>query len=372
MRVCVHRVVQLARDYATRRTAFGKLLKDHPLHLQTLARMEVSWQQTTQPPCSVSHHASLMPSCLKVETRAALLLVMDVCRLLGREESGTATQLDANLLRLLTPVTKLYTGKQVWSVVCEHESDTSPFWWNLLLPWFGFVSDGGCGVGGFGELRRTGLHRGYWLAWAAPWCTGEFSANTGYYNIFQFPCLYVFVFQVLSIWEGTTNVLSLDVLRCVARSSGMVLHAYFTHVKVGVQWILPANKLIHWSRTVLDRDVMCALVSLFSQSLLSGASGISSLAPAVRALDRSLSDLEDFVQVAAAKAPGYLELAARDLAYSLARIYMGGKLIHIHSPSICSCIYGQERSEEILEAWLHLTPQQSKYRLRFKLLCLYK
>lgn len=40
----VHRVVQLARDYATRRTAFGKLLKDHPLHMQTLARMEVSWQ----------------------------------------------------------------------------------------------------------------------------------------------------------------------------------------------------------------------------------------------------------------------------------------------------------------------------------------
>lgn len=38
---CVARVVQLARDYATRRTAFGKLLKDHGLHTQTLARMEV-------------------------------------------------------------------------------------------------------------------------------------------------------------------------------------------------------------------------------------------------------------------------------------------------------------------------------------------
>lgn len=40
----LHRVLQLARDYATRRTAFGKPLKDHPLHMQTLARMEVSWQ----------------------------------------------------------------------------------------------------------------------------------------------------------------------------------------------------------------------------------------------------------------------------------------------------------------------------------------
>lgn len=38
--------------------------------------------------------------------------------------------------------------------------------------------------------------------------------------------------QVLSIWEGTTNILSLDVLRCVARSSGIVLRAYFTHTKV--------------------------------------------------------------------------------------------------------------------------------------------
>lgn len=63
--LCVHRVVQLARDYATRRTAFGKLLKDHPLHMQTLARMEVSWQggeQTAQTRYKVSHHASPMPA----------------------------------------------------------------------------------------------------------------------------------------------------------------------------------------------------------------------------------------------------------------------------------------------------------------------
>lgn len=49
-------------------------------------------------------------------------------------------------------------------------------------------------------------------------------------EMFRLSC--VFLSQVLSIWEGTTNVLSLDVLRCVARSSGMVLHAYFTHTEV--------------------------------------------------------------------------------------------------------------------------------------------
>lgn len=212
----MRRVLQLARDYATRRTAFGKLLKDHPLHMQTLARMEV-------------------------ETRGAFLLVMDVCRLLGREESGIATQLDTHLLRLLTPVVKLYTGKQAVAVVSE-----------------GLES-----FGGQGYIEDTGL----------PGLLRDA--------------------QVLSIWEGTTNVLSLDVLRCVARSSGMVLHAYFTHVK----------------------------------SLLAGASSVSSLAPAVKAVDGSLSELEEFVQVAASRGQSYLELAARDLAYSLARIYTGALLI---------------------------------------------
>ncbi|KAM9393025.1 acyl-CoA dehydrogenase family member 11 isoform 2-T2 [Pholidichthys leucotaenia] len=212
----MRRVVQLARDYATRRTAFGKLLKDHPLHMQTLARMEV-------------------------EARGAFLLVMDVCRLLGREESGAATELDTHLLRLLTPVVKLYTGKQAVAVVSE-----------------GLES-----FGGQGYIEDTGL----------PGILRDA--------------------QVLSIWEGTTNVLSLDVLRCVARSAGSVLHAYFTHTK----------------------------------SLLSGASSVSSLAPAVKAVDVALAELEEFVQTAATRPPSYLELAARDLAYSLARIYTGALLI---------------------------------------------
>lgn len=120
--VFVFRVVQLARDYASRRSAFGKILKDHALHVQTLARMEAR--------LSTKHHSgwhkvssSLVPHLSwianpQVETRAAFLLVMDVCRLLGREESGVATQLDTNLLRLLTPVLKLYTGKQVNSYKC--------------------------------------------------------------------------------------------------------------------------------------------------------------------------------------------------------------------------------------------------------------
>ena len=36
------RMLQLSRDYAGKRTAFKKPLTSHPLHMQTLARMEVS------------------------------------------------------------------------------------------------------------------------------------------------------------------------------------------------------------------------------------------------------------------------------------------------------------------------------------------
>lgn len=212
----MRRVVQLARDYATRRTVFGKLLKDHPLHMQTLSRMEV-------------------------ESRGAFLLMMDVCRLLGREECDVATQLDSHLLRLLTPVVKLYTGKQAMAVVSE------------CLESFG----------GQGYIEDTGL----------PGILRDA--------------------QVLSIWEGTTNVLSLDVLRSVTRSSGLVFHAFFTHVK----------------------------------SLLASSSSVSSVAPAAKAVEGALSELEGFAKAAAAAAPSYLQLSARDLAYSLARIYTGALLI---------------------------------------------
>lgn len=35
------RMISLSREYARRRVAFGKLLKDHPLHMQMIAQMEV-------------------------------------------------------------------------------------------------------------------------------------------------------------------------------------------------------------------------------------------------------------------------------------------------------------------------------------------
>ena len=139
----MRRAVALARDYATRRVAFGAKLVDKPLHADTVAAMQA-------------------------ETHGAFLLSFRAVELLGREEAGTITEAEAVLLRLITPIAKLTTGKQAVAVASE------------TLESFG----------GAGYVEDTGLPR---LMRDA---------------------------QVLPIWEGTTNVLSLDVLRALGRSGG--------------------------------------------------------------------------------------------------------------------------------------------------------
>src|SRR5437763_576101 len=79
------------------REAFGKPLIEHPLHRHTLAGLEA-------------------------RCRACFLLTFRVVELLGKEECGTATDSELAMLRLHTPVAKLYTAKQaviVASEVCE-------------------------------------------------------------------------------------------------------------------------------------------------------------------------------------------------------------------------------------------------------------
>lgn len=50
-----------------------------------------------------------------MQTRGAFLLLMEMVRLLGLAETNMASKQDQLLLRLLVPVAKLYTGKQVWN-----------------------------------------------------------------------------------------------------------------------------------------------------------------------------------------------------------------------------------------------------------------
>ncbi len=135
------RAIALARDYATRRQVFGRPLIEQPLHAHTLADMQAQFE-------------------------AAFALAFEVAHLLGRVEHDEAAPHEVALLRLLTPLAKLWTGKLALTICSE------------ALECFG----------GAGYIEDTGLPQ---LLRDA---------------------------QVYSIWEGTTNVLSLDSLRALADS----------------------------------------------------------------------------------------------------------------------------------------------------------
>ncbi|XP_074777445.1 acyl-CoA dehydrogenase family member 11-like isoform X2 [Athene noctua] len=222
----MRRMISLSREYARRRVAFGKLLKDHPLHMQTIARMEV-------------------------QTRGAFLLIMEIVRLLGLVETNMASEQDQLLLRLLIPVAKLYTGKQASAVVVEAMES----------------------FGGQGYMEDTGL-----------------------------PVI-VRDALVLSIWEGTTNILSLDVLRSLTKSQGQAMAVFFSTV----------------------------------QKKLELASSTANLEPAVKQTRDALGSLTRFMEAAGSKGAATMELAARDFSYTLARIYTGALLIeHAARPDASS------------------------------------
>src|SRR5215213_576674 len=90
----MRRGLALARDYAKRRIAFGSPLAEKPLHLDTLAG-------------------------LQAELESAFHLTFFVVELLGRSEAGQASPQQQRLLRVLTPVAKLTTGRQCVAVLSE-------------------------------------------------------------------------------------------------------------------------------------------------------------------------------------------------------------------------------------------------------------
>jgi len=150
----MRRALALAGDYARRRTAFGALLVDKPLHADTLAGLEA-------------------------EYAGAFCLAFRSVALLGALEHG-GTEADERLARALVPIAKLTTGKQAVAIASEAIES----------------------CGGAGYVEDTGLPR--ILADA----------------------------QVLPIWEGTTNVLSLDTLRALGK--GGVLEALTAEIDANV------------------------------------------------------------------------------------------------------------------------------------------
>ncbi|MGH7803937.1 MAG: acyl-CoA dehydrogenase family protein, partial [Candidatus Binatia bacterium] len=90
----MRRSVALARAYAPLRTAFGALLSEKPLHVDTLAGIQA-------------------------ETEGAFHLFFLVLELLGQSDAGELDDAGTSLLRLATSLAKLTTGKQVVAVASE-------------------------------------------------------------------------------------------------------------------------------------------------------------------------------------------------------------------------------------------------------------
>ncbi|GBL82359.1 Acyl-CoA dehydrogenase family member 11 [Araneus ventricosus] len=163
--------------------------------------------------------------------------VAEVAVLLGKAEIGLSTADEQLLLRLLSPVMKLYTAKQAIAIVSE-------------------------GLETFG--------------------------GQGYMEDSRLPVLLRDV-QVCSIWEGTTNVMSLDVIRSLLKTNSE------------------------------------ALMSLEKNTILCLENGKkeSALQESCIKIEKSMKYISTFIK----ENPGLLHIAARDISYSIARTYIGALLI---------------------------------------------
>ena len=231
----MRRGLALANDYAHKREAFGRKLIDHPLHVRTLKE-------------------------LQCEFEGGLHLVFQTGLLLGKHETQCINQDEMLLLRLLIPVAKLYTGKQVVGVLSE------------VIECFG----------GAGYIEDTGL-----------------------------PTLLRDA-QVLPIWEGTTNVLSLDVLRVLAKPTVFESFA---------------------------KDIQARLSLITDESIKGKCSEI----------DNALRLLQNFLQNNNSDA---VEANARKLAFSLARIYICSLIVeHAQHCQNSGDTQSEERLLETLSYW---------------------
>ena len=169
---------------------------------------------------------------LQAEYEAAFQLTLFIAELLGRSESGAASADQAAVLRLLTPVAKLTTARQCVATLSE------------IVESFG----------GAGYVEDTGI-----------------------------PALLRDA-QVYSIWEGTTNVLSLDVLRALGGLAGI---------------------------DNLKRETRFLLVSLKEATLVRLSARI----------EATLEQLEKWYQEIAGKDEALLEAGARRFALTLGRTF---------------------------------------------------
>ncbi len=140
----MRRAFAMAEAYGHIRQAFGKKINQHLLYQKSLRELEIAYESNS-------------------------LLALFLTQLLGKEDCNKASEREASLLRIMTPIAKLYTAKGAIQSTSEE------------IEMFG-------GIGYLEDTNIPVLHRDA---------------------------------QVLSIWEGTTNVLSLDMLRAIEKENGL-------------------------------------------------------------------------------------------------------------------------------------------------------
>ncbi|KAF0976807.1 hypothetical protein FDP41_004102 [Naegleria fowleri] len=213
----MRRIISIVQDFSANRTVNrGQLLSHNSLHLRHLSKMVT-------------------------ETTGCLHFVMDVVRMMGREESGIATAAESHLLRLFTPIIKLYTGKKAIQVVSE----------GLEM------------IGGMGYIEDTGIPR---LLRDA---------------------------QVLALWEGTTNILSLDVLRVLL------------HPKTGQEAFKAFSDHIH---SVVNSPTS------------------SNVSQAAKTISHALSEIQHYLKTNHSN-QSVLTTFARELAFSIAHVQISALLL---------------------------------------------
>lgn len=145
----LRRSLAIAKDFAYKRNAFNNVLHKTPLHITTLAQLELIFRAGSQ----ISFY------CIE---------------LLGRTECLKDSKEDAAILRFLTPIAKAYVCKIGVNAISEAME----------------------ALGGQGYMEEIGIGRQLRDA------------------------------QVNTIWEGTTNVLAMDVLRVIRETKGECLQTF--------------------------------------------------------------------------------------------------------------------------------------------------
>ncbi|KAF9437658.1 hypothetical protein BGZ76_011772 [Entomortierella beljakovae] len=209
------------KEYARRREVFGALLKDQPLHLATVANMDLQYRATAQ-------------------------FTFYCIAMLGRVECldnnlPEIKERDIPLLRFLTPILKVWSAKNAFAMSQE------------AMECFG----------GQGYMEETGLGR----------AMRDVLVNT--------------------IWEGTSNVLSLDVLRVLAETGGDALELFSQTIR---DIIAPLKDQPQWANST-------------------------------KSIDRSLQLISDrFVNYATLETRNILEASARGLTFAMADTFAGALL----------------------------------------------